>query len=363
MDITERCEAEVALRESEKRFRALIEEAPVAVGISGPGEAVYRNRAYVRMFGFQDASELVGVSFADHVAPRFREEMKARAERRGRGFQEEKQFESVGVRKDGTEFPFTAAVTVLDFTDGPATVAFITDLTAQKESERKLEESHLKLRNLASHLLSAREAERKSVAREIHDGLGQYLTALKMDLRWIEKRLLSSDLPVLEKIRGTTELANQAIDIVHRIASDLRPVMLDDLGLPAAIEWLGSEFTRHTGISCATQATFHESCIGGTSATALFRIVQESLNNVVKHSRATHVSVLLQEINGFLEILVEDNGIGITAEQASGSTSFGLIGMQERVEGLGGELRVHGREGKGTTVRVTVPLDAGGMQA
>jgi len=363
MDVTARHEAEAALQESESRFRELIEEAPVAIGIHLHGEAVYRNRAHVRLFGFEDASELVGKSFADQIAPRFRTEATERALRRKQGLPVETEFESVGLRKDGTEFPFRSAATVMSFADGPAAVAFITDITAQKETERKLEDSRLKLRNLASHLLSAREAERKSVAREIHDGLGQYLTALKMDLRWIEKRILSSDLPILDKIRGTTDLADQAIDIVHRIASDLRPVMLDDLGLPAAIEWLGGEFSRHTGISCATKVTLHESRIGGTSATALFRIVQESLNNVVRHSHASHVSVLLRETNGLLDIMIEDNGIGITAEQASGSTSFGLIGMQERVEGLGGELRVHGREGKGTTVHVTVPLAAGGMPA
>ena len=335
----------------------------MAIGISRQGEHVYHNRALVRLFGYKDTGELADLSVFDHIAPRYRKEMTERVLRRSRGMPTQTHFECAGLRKDGTEFLFRAEVTVLDLSDGPATVAFLTDLTAQKESERKLEDSRLRLRNLASHLLSAREAERKSVAREIHDGLGQYLTALKMDLRWIEKRILSSDLPILDKIRGTTELADQAIDIVHRIASDLRPVMLDDLGLPAAIEWLGGEFSRHTGISCATKVTFHESRIGGTRATALFRIVQESLNNVVKHSRASHVSVLLRETNGLLEIMIEDNGVGITAEQASGSTSFGLIGMQERVEGLGGELRVNGREGKGTTVHVTVPIAAGGMPA
>jgi signal transduction histidine kinase len=206
------------------------------------------------------------------------------------------------------------------------------------------------------HLLSAREAERKSVAREIHDELGQLLTALKMDLSWIEKRLGPSERGINEKIRSTSGLADKAIDIVHRIASNLRPVMLDDLGLPAAVEWLGGDFSRRTGISCDTEVVLHESQIGGNGATALFRIVQESLNNVGRHSHATHASILLRETDDRLEITVEDDGIGITAEQAAGSTSFGLIGMRERVEGLGGELMVQGRAGKGTTVHVTIPL-------
>lgn len=358
MDVTERREAEAALRESESRFRQLIENTPIAVAILRQGDAFYHNRAYVRMFGYEDARELAGRSFFGQIAPRFRKEAKERALRGSRGAPETKEFESMGLRKDGTEFPFRAAITVLNFADGPATVAFVTDTTAQKDFEQKLGDSHLKLRNLATHLLSAREAERKSVARKIHDELGQLLTALKMDLRWIEKRLKSSDPGVLEKIRVTSGLANQAIEIVHRIASDLRPVMLDDLGLPAAIEWLGSEFARRTGISCNTEVAIHESRFGGNSATALFRIVQESLSNVARHSSASHTSILLRETYGRLEVIIEDDGVGITAEQAAASTSLGLIGMRERVEGLGGELMVQGLKGKGTTVHVTIPLTA-----
>ncbi len=312
----------------------------------------------MRLFGFEDASELVGKSFSDQVAPRFRKEATERALRRKQSLPTETKFESVGLRKDGTEFPFRSAVTVFDFADGPASVAFITDITAQKDFEQKLGDSHLKLRNLAIHLLSARESERKSVAREIHDELGQLLTALKMDLHWIEKRLRSADAGILEKIRATSGLADQAIDIVHRIASDLRPVMLDDLGLPAAIEWLGGEFSRRTGIACDTNVTIHESRIAGNSATALFRIVQESLSNVGLHSRASHVSILLREADGRFEIILGDDGIGITPEQASAPTSFGLIGIRERVEGLGGELTVQGLKGKGTTVHVTIPIAA-----
>jgi len=358
MDITQSRAAEDTLRESESRFRELIEEAPVAIAISRHGEAVYRNRAHVRLFGFEDASELIGKSFADQIAPRFRKEDMERALRRKQGLPTETEFESVGLRKNGTEFPFRSAVTVMSFADGPASVAFITDITAQKDFEQRLRDTHLKLRNLAAHLLSARESERKSVAREIHDELGQHLTALKMDLSWIEKRLRSTDVGILEKARATSRLADQAIDIVHRIASDLRPVMLDDLGLPAAVEWLAGEFSRRTGIACDTRVTIHESRIAGNSATALFRIVQESLSNVGQHSRASRVSILMREAGGRFEIILEDNGIGITPEQAAAPTSFGLIGIRERVEGLSGELTVKGLKGKGTTVHVTIPVAA-----
>ena len=358
MDVTARREGEAALRASESRFRTLIEEAHVAIAVLRQGKAIYCNRTYARLFGFEDTRELMGTLFFKRIAPRCRKDVRERVRRRSRGIPEEAQFESVGMRKDGTEFPFKAAVTVLDLADGPATISFITDITAQKDFEQELGDSHLKLRNLAAHLLSAREAERKSVAREIHDELGQLLTAFKMDLRWIENRLKSSEGGVFEKIRATSGLADQAIDIVRRIASDLRPVMLDDLGLPAAIEWLGSEFSRRTKIACNTEVTLHESRIGGDSATALFRIVQECLSNVGRHSRASQASIDVRETGGRLEIRVKDNGIGISSEEIARSTSFGLIGMRERVEGLGGELMVQGLQGKGTSVHVTIPLRA-----
>jgi PAS domain S-box-containing protein len=360
VDVTERREAKAALQESEARFTTLIEKAPVAIGISRQGSIVYANRAFQRMFGFEDAGELIGRPIADQIAPRLREEAMERALRRSRGLPAETEYESVGLRKDGTEFPIRAAVTVLDLADGPASVGFIADISAQKEFEQKLGDSHARLRNLATHLLSVREAERKSVAREIHDELGQLLTALKMDLRWIEKQLGSSGHNVLEKIQGTLGLVDQAIDIVHRISSNLRPGMLDDLGLATAIEWLGAEFSQRTGISCDATVTIPEFRIGGNSATALFRIVQEALSNVGQHSGASHASILIRESGGRLEVTIEDDGIGITMEQAAASTSFGLIGMRERVEGLRGQLTVRGQEGKGTTVHATIPLPAEG---
>ncbi len=360
MDVTERREAEAALHESEARFRTLIEKAPVAIGISRQGSIVYANCAFQRMFGFEDAGELIGRPIADQIAPRLREEAMERALRRSRGLPAETEYESVGLRKDGTEFPIRAAVTVLDLADGPASVGFIADISAQKEFEQKLGDSHARLRNLATHLLSVREAERKSVAREIHDELGQLLTALKMDLRWIEKQLGSSGHNVLEKIEGTLGLVDQAIDIVHRISSNLRPGMLDDLGLATAIEWLGAEFSQRTGISCDATVTIPEFRIGGNSTTTLFRIVQEALSNIGQHSGASHASILIRESGGRLEVTIEDDGIGITMEQAAASTSFGLIGMRERVEGLRGQLTVRGQEGKGTTVHATIPLPAEG---
>jgi PAS domain S-box-containing protein len=359
MDVSERREAEAALRQSEGRFRALIEKAPFAIRVGRAGKTLYGNAAFIRMFGIQSLQDLVGRPLTDQVAPNCRKEVKDRTRRQPAT----DEFDMTAMRQDGLQFPCRVAETSLLLSDGPAEMAFFTDFTAQKDSEKKLEDSRSKLRNLALHLLHAREEERKKVAREIHDELGQMLTALKMDLRWIEKRLGLSSPQVTEKIRGVVELADSTIQTVHRISSELRPGVLDDIGLTAALEWLGGDFSRRSGILCRVDVTAPESRIGGNSSTALFRIIQEALTNVARHSRASRVSVEFWEADGMLEIQVQDDGIGITEEQSTSPLSFGLIGIRERAQGLHGEVSITGMPGKGTTLTVTIPLPQGGALA
>jgi signal transduction histidine kinase len=237
------------------------------------------------------------------------------------------------------------------------------DVTERRSAEAALGQSNAKLRSLAVHLLSAREEERKKVAQEIHDELGQVLTALVMDMRWLDKRLAGAARPVRAKLRATVDLADQAIRTVQRISAELRPRMLDDLGLAAALEWLGGDFSRRMGMTCAVEVAVTEGRIGGNAATTVFRIVQEALTNVARHARARSVSVRLREEANRLLIEVSDDGVGITEEQAGGPTSFGLIGLRERVQGLQGELSVLGRQGQGTVVRAVIPYPGTGALA
>jgi PAS domain S-box-containing protein len=242
-------------------------------------------------------------------------------------------------------------------------LAVIRDITAEKESEARLEDSQRKLRNLAVHLLHAREEERKSVAREIHDELGQILMALKMDLQWIEKRLAVPSRPVEEKMQGTIGLVDQTIQIVHRIATALRPGILDDLGLAASIEWVCANFAKQNGIPCRFDSMANVLRIGGNSATALFRIVQEGLSNIARHAHASNASVEIRESGRKLVLTIHDDGKGVTEEQASSPLSLGLIGIRERVQGMQGEMSVRGKPGEGTTLMVTIPLPAAGAMA
>jgi len=244
--------------------------------------------------------------------------------------------------------------------DGCLSAILVQEITERKVAEQKLKESQSKLRNLATHLLSAREEERKKVAQEIHDELGRVLTALKMDLRWLEKRLDPSQAHLLEKMRGMISLTDQTIQKAQKISSELRPRMLDDLGLATEIEWLGGDFSQRTGIRCRTAVQVTQSRIGGNSATAIYRIVQEALTNVSRHASASRVSVLLREFDERLKVLIRDDGIGISKTQATDARSFGLIGIRERAQGLGGKVSILGETGKGTAVAISIPYPGGG---
>jgi two-component system sensor histidine kinase UhpB len=165
---------------------------------------------------------------------------------------------------------------------------------------------------------------------------------------------------VREKFRGIMALSEEAIGAVQRIASDLRPRMLDDLGLAPALDWLGTDFTRRTGIVCTVRADFPSELVGGNAATALYRIVQEALANVDRHSHADHVSIRLFVSDGVLHLMVEDDGLGISGEHATAPDSYGLLGMRERVEALGGSLSISGEPGFGTILVIRIPLPGEG---
>ncbi len=239
--------------------------------------------------------------------------------------------------------------------ESPALQVSYKDATTELAAEERLRSAHTNMRNLAVHLLHAREEERRNVAREIHDELGQTLAALKMDLHWLAKRLSADTGPVQEKIKGTIELGEQAISTVQRIAAYLRPRMLDDLGLAPALEQLGADFMRRTKITCSVTAEV-SALIGKNAATTLYRIAQEALANVGRHSHADNASIRMTVAGGTLDLRVEDDGIGITWQQAEAPGAYGLIGLRERVEGLGGSLSITGELGRGTIVLARIPL-------
>jgi PAS domain S-box-containing protein len=233
----------------------------------------------------------------------------------------------------------------------------IEDITALKQSENGLLESREQLRVLAAHLQSVREEERTRIAREIHDELGQLLTGLKIDLAWLAARLPAKSDHLLDKLRTMSGLADELITTVRRIATELRPGILDDLGLTAAIEWQTQEFQARTGIECDFLVDVIHPVEDQGQRTGLFRILQETLTNVARHAQATRVVVSLRENTGCFELRVEDNGRGITDLEIAHRKSLGLLGIQERARLLGGDVRIVGRPGAGTTITVSIPAE------
>jgi signal transduction histidine kinase len=223
-------------------------------------------------------------------------------------------------------------------------------------AEEQLRRSHNQLRALTARLQSVREEERARIAREVHDELGQGLTELKLDLAWISGKLLGAK-GVHRKIKSMFVQIDATIQIVRRIGTELRPGVLDSLGLAAAIEWQAAEFQERTGIICETQIDVTEKLWEQHFSTACFRIFQETLTNVIRHAHATHLEIRLAQVDGrALNLTMKDNGQGITEDEIADTRSIGLIGMKERAAQFGGKVTFRGVPGIGTVVTLHMPL-------
>jgi two-component system, NarL family, sensor histidine kinase UhpB len=218
------------------------------------------------------------------------------------------------------------------------------------------EESGEQFRNLSAYLQAAREEERKSVAREIHDELGQALTTMKLELSLLREEVLQDATAAVQRIQSLKDGVDETIHAVKRIITKLRPGLLDDLGLSAAIEWQAKDFQRHTGIVCEVVVKPEEINIDSEISTAMFRIFQEILTNITRHSEATRVKVNLTQTDNMLELQVYDNGRGITAEEINDPKSFGLIGIRERAQYWLGAVEISGKPETGTTITVRFPM-------
>jgi signal transduction histidine kinase len=231
-----------------------------------------------------------------------------------------------------------------------------------KRTGKQVQDSKVRLRELSARLEAVREEERTRVAQEIHDELGQALTALSMDLSWVLKRTPPNNVEVRERIGTMVMMSRDLIKQVRRIASDLRPSVLDDLGLVPAIEWQLSEFRKRTGIQTRFRSSCNTDFIDGQHSTALFRVVQEALTNVIRHAKASRVEIILKVKADTLIMSIVDNGRGISQKEIVRPLSLGLAGMTERINRLGGEFRIGSRtsrQGRGTQLDVFLPNAAG----
>jgi PAS domain S-box-containing protein len=226
----------------------------------------------------------------------------------------------------------------------------------QRSVEKELRHSQEQLRNLSTHLHSMVEEERTRISREIHDELGQLLTILKMELSWLKKRLPKKEDLLRDRTKSMAKLVDTTIQTLRKISTELRPGVLDDLGLTAAIEWQVQEFQSRTGMRCRFTVRPEEIVLDPDRSTAVFRIFQETLTNIVRHANANEVTILLEKTGDCLILEVKDNGRGITQSQITNSKSLGLLGIRERALLWGGTVQINGTHGKGTTITVQIPL-------
>ncbi len=241
-------------------------------------------------------------------------------------------------------------------TNGHVCRSILVDLTDRKLIEEKLKHSSEVLRDLCTHHESVREEERRKVAREIHDELGQALLALKMDVAMLSENLNDVS-PLLQgKTSSMMNLINRTVESVRNIATNLRPAVLD-LGVVPALEWLIDEYIKHVGLNCFFETNEDDLQLPDEVATGIFRIVQESLTNVARHARASKVEITLLHENGELCLMVKDDGIGVDVSKSMARKSYGLTGIRERAIMMGGELSLDSSPGKGATLTVVVPME------
>lgn len=265
-----------------------------------------------------------------------------------------------GRRKDGSPVWVDARTAVLRDARGQAIglLGVGKDITERRRAAEALQATHQRLRDFAGRMRSVREQERALMARQIHDELGQVLTALGMDVAWLAARLPSNDRPLVEKCRAMAAIIEGTIGRVRTLATELRPAVLDDLGLLAAIEWETQQFTRRTGIACVLDVPAALPPLDADRSTDLFRILQEALTNVVRHAAAHHVEVQVRVTAAELVLVVGDDGRGIGAAAAANPRSLGLLGMRERALLWNGTVDVRARPQGGTSVIVQLPLAA-----
>jgi PAS domain S-box-containing protein len=356
-DLTERRRVEEALREQEALLRATFEQAAVGIAVAGlDARFVRTNHVFQRMLGYSDAElqhlTYVDITYAEDL-PRNRELMAELAEGKRHAFTLEKRY----CRKDGSLLWVQITVSALPSRQGEPRlfVWVIEDITERRGAQEQLHRHREQLRDLAARLEAAREAERTRIAREIHDELGQALTALKIDLTWLKRRLPQPAPELAGKVDGMEAILNDTASAVQRIATELRPGVLDELGLQAAIQWQAREFETRTGIACRVELAAEQSAVDATRATAAFRIFQEALTNVARHAGATQVLVRFTLSAQALDLSVQDNGRGISEGALADSGSLGLVGMRERATTLGGTVTITGVPGRGTTLTLHLP--------
>jgi PAS domain S-box-containing protein len=360
-DVTEQKAAAEARRRAEGQYRQLVESMDAVVwrAAGDPPRLTFVSQQAEDIFG-REARALVGgeLPVADLTRPEDVAAITAdiaTVRQRHAALQHEFRIRTA----DGRERWLRSLLRRVPDSAEPGEIIGVTfDVTELRCAQEELARSRQQLRDFASELQTIRERERTHIAREIHDELGQALTGLKMELAWLRTKLPKRSTKLVETAEHMVAQVDRTIETVRRIASALRPSVLDSLGLVAALEWLVREFERNTRMRCTLRVFDDRAEPGPERSTAVFRIVQEALTNVARHGNASSVEVTVARDGADLLVAVRDDGCGISAEAAHGSRSLGILGMRERAIASGGELAITAAPGGGTIVTVRVPLGA-----
>jgi PAS domain S-box-containing protein len=317
------------------------------------------------MFGVR-RDEAIGGPLERFLPQRFREAHRGHVEKFGHiGVTSRRMGDQTtlwALRADGSEFPIEASISQAGEPGRRLYTVILRDITPRVQRDEMLQRQREELRELSARVLEAREEEKARIARELHDELGQLLTALKMDLAWLRARLPAGDAELAARAEGMGALLDRTVGSSRRIAADLRPLMLDDLGLADAAQWLADEFAKHSGIRLEMRAPEEGAldALARDAATAVYRAIQESLTNIARHSGAKRAWLLLARENGEVLVEVEDDGRGIAPADLAKARSLGLKGMRERIAYYGGSLEIGPAPRGGTRLRLRVPLGPAG---
>jgi two-component system, NarL family, sensor histidine kinase UhpB len=349
---------EQALREKldalNLHMRTVFELAPVAIWITDADHIVFANRACASLFGADAPDQLIGRSIYTLLLPESHDKLRGVV---ARALADDVPVPTLSeriARLDGQVREVVIAVAALPDHGQTAVQMVITDVTERARAERALERSGRELRRLSASMVDAREDERRRIARELHDELGQRLTALKMELSSLDTQARPAARG--ERLAAMLEMVDDTVATVRRIATELRPLMLDDLGLNAAIDWLAHGWAARMGIAVKLQLGRSDPDIGDSAAIALFRMVQEALTNIARHANASEVRIQIRHSRGTLLLTVQDNGVGFAEASMYRDGAHGLMGIRERAYMLGGTLEIGNARGGGGRIAVRLPL-------
>ncbi len=355
-DITNRKKNEQILKASERKYRFLFNQNPMPMWMISESEKRFLdvNDAAVEFYGYSKAEFLQMTAFDIRPMEAVQALKNYSPKNPKHGVDRAGVWEHI--KKDKTVIKVNIITHDIVYQGIPAKLVLSNDVTEKILAEDALNKSHQELRELATHLEAVRETERTNIAREIHDELGQQLTGLKMDMSWINKRLKDDDVAVKQKIKETIALVDETVKSVRRISTELRPSILDDLGLLAALEWQSQEFEKRYEISCTFASNVSEALVSPAVATCVFRIYQECLTNVLRHSQATEVNAFLKIQGEELVLSIADNGKGFIESEILQKKTLGILGMKERALLLGGTYEITSGPGEGTSVLFIIPL-------